>query len=410
MKKFTLAALLFAQMLFANQLQDAINSAPAGSKIELPAGVYRGNIVINKPLIIDGINQEAIIEGEGKGHVIVVTSSNVTLKNLTIRNSGESHTSIDSAIAVKKSVGIEILDNHIEDTLFGIDFEQVHRSVIKGNFIKSKNFDLGLRGDAIRLWYSNENEIEKNHIYKSRDMVVWYSSGNRIVENFGEQCRYSLHFMYAGKNLVRDNHFRENSVGIFFMYSSGTTAFNNTVQSSIGSFGVGIGMKDSSNFLVKDNTIIYNARGLYIDQSPYQPGSTNRYEGNKILFNSTGLVFHAVVGRSYFYDNQFKGNMEMVSTDDVAGSLIDKNEFRGNYWDSYEGFDRDKDGFGDIPFEHYAYADQLWLYNPAIKFFYGSPVMSLLNFLARLAPFSEPDLLARDEKPVMKATYEQQTK
>lgn len=385
----------------ANLLQDAIDNAPAGSKIELPAGVYKGNIVIDKPLIIDGINQKAVIYGDGVGHVILVTSSSVTLQNLTIKNSGDQHTSVDSAIAVKNANDISILNNHIEDTLFGIDFEQVNRSTIKGNFIKSKDVDLGLRGDAIRLWYSNENVLEKNHIYKSRDMVVWYSSGNRIVENHGEECRYSLHFMYAGKNLVRDNFFEKNSVGIFFMYSTGTTAYNNTVRSSIGSFGVGIGMKDSSNFLVKDNTIIYNARGIYVDQSPYQPGSVNRYEGNKVFFNSVGLQFHATQERSVFMDNQFKGNMEVVAND-TPNSKIDRNEYLHNNWDTYEGFDRDRDGFGDIPFEHYAYADQLWLYNPPIKFFYGSPVMSLLNFLARLAPFSEPDLLARDPKPVMK--------
>ncbi len=42
--------------------------------------------------------------------------------------------------------------------------------------------------------------------------------------------------------------FEYNSVGIFFMYSSGTIAIGNTVKNSLGAFGVGIGMKDSSDF------------------------------------------------------------------------------------------------------------------------------------------------------------------
>jgi len=34
-----------------------------------------------------------------------------------------------------------------------------------------------------------------------------------------------------------------------------------------------------------------------------------------------------------------------------------------------------------------------------MKFFYATPVLSLIDFIERLAPFSEPLLLMRDEKP-----------
>jgi nitrous oxidase accessory protein len=36
---------------------------------------------------------------------------------------------------------------------------------------------------------------------------------------------------------------------------------------------------------------------------------------------------------------------------------------------------------------------------PAARFFKTSPVLELLDFLERLAPFSSPDLQLRDEKP-----------
>jgi nitrous oxidase accessory protein len=37
------------------------------------------------------------------------------------------------------------------------------------------------------------------------------------------------------------------------------------------------------------------------------------------------------------------------------------------------------------------------------KFFRNSPVMELLDFLERLAPFSTPSLILRDERPRMSA-------
>jgi nitrous oxidase accessory protein len=393
------------QVVGISILQKAIDSAQDGAIIKLPKGIYKGKIRITKPLTIDGIDKNAIIQGSGVGSVIEIRSSNVTLKNLTIRGSGSEHNSVDSAVSIKDSFFINILNNHIEDTLFGIDFDKVNQSKIEDNFITSKPVALGLRGDAIRMWYSNENSIARNKIYKSRDTVIWYSSGNRIEDNVGSYCRYSLHFMYAGKNVVQNNFFEHNSVGIFFMYSNGSTAIGNTIKNSIGSFGIGIGMKDTSNFKLYNNTLTHNARGLYIDQSPYQPGSVNIFEKNNILYNSIGVQFHGTTERSLFYGNNLKGNMETV-INDTPQSKIYLNEWSGNYFDDYEGFDRDKDGIGDIPYVNKAYADKLWLYNNGVKFFYGSPVMSLLNFLAKLIPFSEPDLLVKDDKPRIRAKYD----
>ena len=73
----------------------------------------------------------------------------------------------------------------------------------------------------------------------------------------------------------------------------------------------------------------------------------------------------------------------------------------GNYWDEYEGFDRDRDGFGDRPYELLAYADRIWIETPAARFFRNSPVLELLDFLERLAPFSAPALILRDPAPRM---------
>jgi nitrous oxidase accessory protein len=234
MFKAIILSFLIVNSIFANILQDAINNAPSGSILRLPSGIYKGNIIINKPISIIGIEDDVIIDGENKGTVIVAKGSYITLKNLTIINSGDRHENLDSAIKLSDGKQNEISNCVIKNCLFGIDLQMVNNSIISNNKITSKDFDLGLRGDGLRLWYSHDNIIKKNSLIKSRDMVVWYSHGNIIEENYGEYCRYSLHFMYAGKNIVRNNKYKFNSVGIFFMYSQDTIATNNTVQSSLG--------------------------------------------------------------------------------------------------------------------------------------------------------------------------------
>jgi len=406
LKSLLIVAIVIISHLSANILQDTIDSAPAGSILKLPAGVYKGNIHINKPLSIIGQAKGVIIDGQNKGIVIKVQSSYVTLKNLTIINSGSRHENLDGAISIaKKKMGkikqCEVSNCIIKNCLFGIDLQMVDNSIISNNSITSKKLPLGLRGDGLRLWYSNDNIIKGNSLIKSRDMVVWYSHGNRIENNFGKYNRYSLHFMYAGKNIIKNNVYENNSVGIFFMYSQDSIATGNIVKSSLGATGMGIGLKDSSNFTIKDNTIIYCAQGLYIDRSPFEPGTHNIIEGNKILYNAEAMHFHSLSINNIIKNNIIQGNIEDV-VNDSKRDRAQGNEIIGNYWDNYTGFDNNGDGIGDTPHKVYRYADQLWMYNSNVKFFYGSPVISLLNFLAKLAPFSKPLFLMEDKKPKMK--------
>jgi len=394
----SIIALLSWNLLYASPLQEAIDRAKEGSILTLNPGIYEGNIVIDKPLTIVGKDRGVVIKGNGSGSVVKIKSSYVTLKNLRITHSGDRHDTLDAAISIEEAKHCEINSLTIDDTLFGIDTQMMHNSKIVNNYITSKDLPVGLRGDGIRLWYSNDNIIKNNHLHRSRDMVVWYSHNNHIISNRAEHCRYSLHFMHSGKNFVRDNSYEFNSVGMFLMYSKDSIVTGNTIKSSLGATGMGIGLKDVSNVTLENNTVIYNAKGMYIDRSPYDPGSKNYIAKNKIFYNSEAIHFHSLSQNNHITGNIFKGNIEDVINDSIDVKTHN-NLFLANYYDRYEGFDRNRDNIGDSPHKEYQYADKLWLYNADVKFFYGSPVISFLNFLAKLAPFSEPLFLFEDKKP-----------
>lgn len=156
-------------------------------------------------------------------------------------------------------------------------------------------------------------------------------------------------------------------------------------------------LKDVSNFTIKNNKIIYCAQGLYIDRSPYDIGSHNWIKNNDILYNSQAFHFSTLSENNIIKNNNIAGNIEDIVND--RGGKIDKNNLELNYWDNYEGFDKNQDNIGDTPHKVYQYADKLWTYNSDLKFFYGSPVISMLNFLAKLAPFTAPIFLLQDTKP-----------
>lgn len=377
--------------------QKLINETePNGILIPQP-GTYAGPVTIENPITIDGRNQVTIDAG-GKGSVIYLDTDGATIKNLRLTNTGNSHNDLDSGVQVRGNFNV-IKDNVIDNSLFGVDLQQSEFNIVRRNHISSKPVDLGMRGDAIRLWYSFNNKVTDNIIRNSRDMVVWYSKDNLIARNDARGGRYSLHFMYSQHNRVEANHYQDNTVGIFLMYSDGVELVDNYIAHAIGATGMGIGFKETSELLVQGNKILYCAVGLYLDVSPYQPDTTNLFSGNLVAFNGVGIKFSNDWTGNIIENNSFKSNITQVVV--VGSKTANRNIWRGNYWDDYEGFDEDHDNIGDKPYELYAFADRIWQDKPAAQFFKSTPILEVLDFLGRLAPFTSPDMVLRDEKPLM---------
>lgn len=377
--------------------QDLVDKAEPGSVLKPPPGVYAGPVTIDKPLTIDGGGLVTIDAGD-KGTVMMLNASNSVLRGLRLTGSGDSHDTDDSCLDVRGH------DNLIEDIvadncLFGIDLKQVNNSVVRRNKISSKGFELGIRGDGLRLWYSHDNLIEGNEIVDSRDMVAWYSHRNRFIDNLGRRSRYSIHFMFANDNVVDRNRFYDNAVGVYFMYTEGGSAINNIISHATGATGMGIGFKEASGTLIENNEIIYCGIGIGSDLSPFQPDSTIEIRNNRLAYNGIAIQFNSETGGNNLRNNIFEGNLTQVAYGGRSDNQA-KNYWDGNYWDDYQGFDRNGDGIGDGTHELYSYADQIWIELPMARFFRSSPVLELLDFLERLAPFSAPDLILRDEKPL----------
>ena len=378
--------------------QDMVDRAEPGSVLKPPPGNYAGPVTINKQLTIDGGGKVTIDSGD-RGTVMMLDASNAVIRGIHLTGSGDSHDSDDSCLDVRGNHNT-IENVEMDNCLFGLDLKQSNNNTIRGNSIRSKDRELGVRGDGLRLWYSNDNLIEKNQIIDSRDMVAWYSNKNVFRENLGRRSRYSIHFMFANDNVVERNEFYDNAVGVYFMYTEGGVVKNNIISHATGATGMGIGFKEASGTIIENNEIIYCGVGIGSDLSPFQPDSTIEIRGNRFAYNGVGILFNSETGGNNMIDNVFEGNRTQVAYGGHGdNNNSPKNVWSGNYWDDYQGFDRNADGVGDKTHELYAYADQIWMELPIARFFRSSPVMELLDFLERLAPFSTPDLILRDEKP-----------
>ncbi|MET0106141.1 MAG: nitrous oxide reductase family maturation protein NosD [Sedimenticola sp.] len=393
---FTLLAALFSsgQGYALPPLQLFVEITPPGGVLKVPPGRYAGPVVVERPITIEGGGQ-AILDGEGQGTVLSVLADGVTVRGLQIVNSGNSHDQVDAGILVAADNTL-IENNRIERTLFGIHLKKANDNTIRNNTISSMGDIPSLRGEGVRMWYSEGNLVEGNNISTVRDLVISNSAENRFIDNTISDSRIAMEFVFSPYNLVQGNRVEDNSTGVVVIYSDELEILDNRFAHLRSISGSAVSIKGSSKAVISENLFLHCAIGL-VANAPIHPEHVFRLQGNRFVYNDVAMYFYGEKGGHVIHDNQFEGNFTDVLVSASSSAL--HNDWQGNYWDNYRGFDRDRDGFGDEPYNMYIYSDRLWMDRPLTRFFRGSPGLEVYDFVERLAPFSPPELILTDPRP-----------
>lgn len=382
-------------------LQSLVDAAPSGSVLALDPVVHSGNVVIDKPLTIEG-GGLAIVDAAG-GNGFEVTSADVTLRGLIIRNTGDSLDRENAGVSGREAPGLVVEDCVFENVLFGIFARQSPEAVIRNNVIGALDLDLGRRGDAIRVWEADGAQIIGNIVDGGRDSVMWYSDDLVVRDNQFTNGRYGLHFMYSHNATIVDNVLEGNSVGGFLMYSKNLTFTGNFVGGNFGPSGYGLGMKEVDGANVSGNQFVGNRIGIYFDYTPISYDIVQRFTGNLVAYNEVGLMFLPNVERNEFSGNAFVENREQVGI--TSGGEFTGNFWTidgvGNHWDDFGGYDADGDGIGDIEYKLDDLYSALTDTHPEITFFADTPAAQAVDMAARLFPTLRPRPKVVDEAPLV---------
>lgn len=377
-------------------LQALIDATPAGGTLRLAPGVYSGPAHITRPMTLEGAGQ-AVIQGDGRSTILSVAGNNVTLRGLRLRGSGDSHDRIDAGILLEGDEH-RVENNDLDDVLFGIHLKSVNRTLIKGNRVTGKPFTTGLRGDSLRLWHSQHNQVEDNQFTRGRDLTLINSPDNQLLRNHFNDGRYGMHLIFSPRFLAEDNRLSDTGTGIVALYSPYLTLRGNHVAHALTDGGGGIVLKESNDSLIENNTVLHCSVGMKMD-SPVPGGGVVTVRGNHFAHNIVGLFFSGEAGGHQFTNNRFDSNLNTVAIS-APGTGSD-NRWSDNQWDEYQGFDRDHDQIGDSAHEVLLYADRIWMETPMATFFRNTPAFELLDFLEQLAPFSTPHRVLQDPRPRM---------
>ena len=387
-----LLTLLFPCVAAAAGIQSDIDAARPHDTVRVPPGTYIENIVLNKPLTLEGAGWP-VLRGTGHGSVVTITAPGCTLRGFLIEHSGPMLVDEDSGILLK-SDGNRIENNRLRDILFGVYFYTSSHNRVAGNVIHGReSLESGERGAGIHIYNSVDNTIDGNTITFTRDgMYLQNASNSAIRGNRVSDVRYGLHYMYSNDNVFEDNIFSNNIAGAAIMYSHDIRFSRNQFMHNRGFSSFGILFQDSERCTSTRNVIADNAVGIFAEAL-----RNSTFRENLISENDIALEMFASVDQNEFTRNNFIRNLSPIK-------LIGKStttRWTGNYWSEYNGYDLDGDGFGDVPFKIQNLFEHLESNYPRLRIYFDSPSAQVLALAEQSFPVFE-STREIDAHPLMK--------
>ncbi len=367
-----------------SSIHEAIQKAAPGDTIRIEAGIYQGNLVIDKPLILEG-DGKPVIRGDGRGSVVTMLADGSVLRGCVIEHSGPMLVSEDSGVLLKSHHN-QVERNEIRDVLFGIYFYRANDNLARDNIIRGRaELEPGERGNGIHIWNSVRNTLSNNTISEARDgMYLQNASQSVISGNRVYNLRYGLHYMFSDDNRFEDNEFYDNVAGAAIMYSHRIVFRRNAFVHNRGFSSFGILFQDSHNCVAEENTISDNVVGIFMEAL-----SDTLFRRNTIAANDLAVQAFSSATRDTFTANNFVANSSPFQ---LIGRVTDtrwSDGQAGNYWSEYDGYDLNSDGIGDVPFKIQNAFEHLEGNYPRLRIYLSSPASQALAAAERLLPVLE---------------------
>ncbi|MFW9906520.1 MAG: NosD domain-containing protein [Candidatus Thorarchaeota archaeon] len=298
------------------------------SDVQLNNSGYPGNGTLDDPIRIEGYNitfsSGDLISISDTQYYFTITncllnglttaSNGIKLENVAnsrIENSFISNTG-DSGLYLIFSGDNIIFNNTIENTGIGMDLELSDNNLIMNNTITESQ-----GWTQINLWDSSLNTLANNTIQSSDGGIAMLSSSqeNTFTQNTVHHCG-GMFIEASSDNLVSDNTFYNNTVGVKVENASGTNIIANTI---LNSSCQGIWCRFTNFTTVTQNTVWNSFTSGIILRNDTDGNITNN-----ICYNN-GLI--ARPGQPLYEDEYATGGITAVG----PRILISENDVNNNY-------------------------------------------------------------------------------
>jgi nitrous oxidase accessory protein len=391
-------------------LSRVLAEAAAGDRLQITSGHYQVNLVIDKPVVIEG-EPGAVLDGGGHGDVLRIRAPDVVIRNLQVQNSGRNLTQMNAVIFVEPTARRVLIENNrLSSDAFGIWIDGSPEAQIVANRISGNpNIRSQDRGNGIHLYNTTRALVADNEVWETRDGIYIDTSNRNILRrNYMHHLRYGIHYMYSYTNQVVGNRTNHTRTGYALMQSKYLTVTDNRSEYDQ-NYGILmnyiVSSKIANNVVVtvrpgtsriRGNEAVMGAEGkaIFIYNSQF-----NDIQGNMFANSDIGIHLTAGSEDNNIFENAFVQNQTQVKYVATRFQEWSRNG-RGNYWSDYLGYDMNSDGIGDLTYEPNDGVDRmLWKY-PMAKVLLHSPAVESLHWVQRQFPvLRSPGV--RDSHPLM---------
>lgn len=378
-------------------LQAVIDAAQAGDILMLAPGTYQGNIIVNKPLTLQGpSDRQAVLMGEREGRTVWVQAEDVQIRQITVRNSGLSLPDMDAGIFLDKPAHNALIENNdILDNLVGVYVWGPHNALVQHNtIVGNKELRLNERGNGVTVWNSPGSRILHNDISWGRDGIFSNTSRDNVFShNRFTQLRYAVHYMYTNNSEVSSNVSIGNDIAYALMFSQFLTVRENI---SVNSTHQGLMLNAAQQSSITDNIVDGAEKGMFLYNANF-----NKIHGNLIQNTQIGVHYTAGSEGNEITENAFIQNQNQVKY--VGTRYLEwSSNNRGNYWSDHSAFDLNGDGIGDTAYRPNGLIEQLVWRAPSARVLLNSPAVSIVRWAQTQFPAILPGGII-DSAPLMRA-------
>lgn len=379
----------------AQNLRAVLARVQQGDTVLVMPGVHQGDgFNVTKPMTMIGENG-AVIDGRSRGGtILVVNADDVTIRDLTIRNVAVSYVDDHAAIKVMQRQRITIQNCRIENGFFAIYLSKSAGCQIIGNTIIGTERDESNSGNGIHAWTCRDILVRSNTVRGHRDGIYFeFMRQGTVIGNLSTRnARYGLHFMFSDSCSYRRNHFVANGAGVAVMYSKWIHMVANVFRNNWGPTSYGLLLKDITDGHLQGNRFEHNSVGIHGEQASRIEMIDNHFVRNGYGFRILGGCENNTVSHNVFDGNTF---------DVTTGTRESNNTFTENYWSSYDGYDLNRDGIGDVPYHPVRLYALLVEQLPSAVILMHTAFITMLDMAERIIPTMTPETLV-DNRPLMR--------
>jgi parallel beta-helix repeat protein len=241
------------------KIQDAIDDAFDGDIVFVYnySSPYYESLIINKSIQLCGRNREnTIIDGYNNSDTIILNHDNLIISNFTIQNCGE----IRCLIGIFNCINVAISNNFLiakdKSTairVFILGVSPMNSEIlIKGNIIKDATVCIELGSCYIEI----EDNLIDNTIY---GIIAYDDSHSTIINNTIKNCFTGILLLYANENNIYHNNFLNCKIGINLEGNNNTIQWNEFTECLYYGISVHLGRNNEIHFnnFIKNNISAY---------------------------------------------------------------------------------------------------------------------------------------------------------